>query len=133
MVKPYYSKKVIEHFLHPKNFGKIKDASGIGDTQNLKCGDIMKIYIKVEKKKGEEVIQDIKFETFGCGHAISISDMICELAKGRTLKEALRIGYEDIASEIGPIPPVKVHCASLAKSGLKAAIEDYRKKKLAKS
>ena len=128
-MRPYYSKKVIEHFLHPKNFGKIKDANGIGDTQNLRCGDIMKIYIKVKKEKDKEIIKDAKFETFGCGHAISISDMICDLVKGKTIKEALRIGYEDIADEIGPIPPVKVHCAHLAQAGMKAAIEDYQKRK----
>ncbi|MBA7699138.1 Iron-sulfur cluster assembly scaffold protein IscU [subsurface metagenome] len=128
-MRPYYSKKVIEHFLHPKNFGKIKDASGIGDTQNLRCGDIMKIYIKVKKEKDKEIIKNAKFETFGCGHAISISDMICDLVKGKTIKEALRIGYEDIADEIGPIPPVKVHCAHLAQAGMKAAIDDYQKRK----
>ena len=123
-MRPYYSKKVIEHFLHPKNFGKIKDASGIGDTQNLRCGDI-----KVKKEKDKEIIKNAKFETFGCGHAISISDMICDLVKGKTIKEALRIGYEDIADEIGPIPPVKVHCAHLAQAGMKAAIDDYQKRK----
>ena len=130
-MQPYYSKKIIERFLHPKNFGKIENADGIGDTQNLRCGDIMKIYIKVIKngkeKKGE-VIKDAKFETFGCGHAIAISDMICELVKGKTFAEALKIGYEDIAKEMGPVPPVKIHCAHLAQAGLKAAIEDYQKK-----
>lgn len=127
-MQPYYSKKIIKHFLHPKNFGKIKKADGIGDTKNLRCGDIMKIYIKVKKEKDREVIEDAKFETFGCGHAIAISDMICDLVKGKTLEEALKVGYEDIADKVGTIPQVKVHCAFLAQTGLKAAIEDYQKK-----
>ncbi len=88
----------------------------------------MKIYIKVEKKGGKETIKDAKFQTLGCGHAIAISDMICELIKGKTFEEALKIGYEDIAEEIGEVPPAKIHCAHLAQAGVKAAIEDYKKK-----
>jgi len=122
----YYSKKVLEHFLHPKNMGKIKDADGIGDTQNLRCGDVMKIYIKVEKKKGQEVIKEAKFETLGCGHAVSISDMICDLIKGKTLVQALKVGFQDIAPALGPIPPAKVHCVHLAEAAVKSAIEDYK-------
>lgn len=124
----YYSKKIIDRFLHPKNLGKIKDADGIGDTTNLRCGDVMKIYIKVEKKGEKEIIQDAKFETLGCGHAVAISDMICDLVKGKTFKEAQKIGYEAIADEIGPIPPVKIHCAKLAQTAIKGAIEDYKAK-----
>jgi len=124
----YYSKKIIDRFLHPKNLGKIKDADGIGDTTNLRCGDLMKIYLKIEKKGGKEIIKDAKFETFGCGHAISISDMICDLVKGKTLDEALKIGYEAIIDELGPIPPVKMHCAKLAQTAMKAAIDDYKNK-----
>ena len=124
----YYSKKIIDRFLHPKNLGKIKDANGIGDTTNLRCGDLMKIYLKIEKKGGKEIIKDAKFETFGCGHAISISDMICDLVKGKTLDEALKIGYEAIIDELGPIPPVKMHCAKLAQTAMKAAIDDYKNK-----
>ncbi len=127
-MEQYYSKKIIEHFLHPKNLGKIKDADGVGDTQNLKCGDVMKIYLKIGKIGGKEIVKDAKFETMGCGHAIAISDMICELVKGKTLPEALKVGYEQIAKEIGPVPPVKMHCAHLAQAGVKAAIEDYKKK-----
>lgn len=122
----YYSKKIIERFLHPKNVGKIKNADGVGDTTNLRCGDLMKIYIKVDKEK--EIIKDAKFETMGCGHAIAISDMICDLVKGKTFKEALKVGYEQIAEEIGPIPPVKIHCAKLAQTAVKGAIEDYQAK-----
>jgi nitrogen fixation NifU-like protein len=125
----YYSQKIIDHFLNPKNMGKIKDANAIGDTQNLKCGDIMKIYLKVEKRRSKEVIKDAKFETMGCGHAIAISDIICELIKGKSLTEALKIGYQDIVKEIGHVPPQKVHCAHLAQQGVKMAIENYLKKK----
>lgn len=123
-MKPYYSKKVLEHFLHPKNLGKIKDASGVGDTQNMRCGDVMKLYIKVEKG----IIKDIKFETMGCGHAIAISDMMCELIKGKTIEKALKIDYDDIVKELGFIPPAKVHCSYLAKSAFKAAVDDYNQK-----
>jgi len=125
----YYSKKVIEHFTNPKNMGELKDANGVGDTKNLKCGDVMKIYIKVEEKDGKETIKDARFQTLGCGHAIAISDMICELVKGKTLEEALKIGYEDIKKEIGEVPAVKNHCAGLAQAGVKAAIEDYKSRK----
>lgn len=130
MEKPYYSKAIIERFLHPKNVGKIKDADGVGDTQNLRCGDIMKIYIKVGEKEGKEIITDAKFETMGCGHAVAISDMMCDLVKGKTFAEAMKVGYEDIADEIGPVPPVKVHCAKLAQAAIKAAIENYKNKKI---
>lgn len=126
---PYYSKKVMEHFLHPKHLGRINNASGKGDTQNLKCGDVMKIYIKIEKKKGKERIVDAKFETLGCGHAISISDMICGLAEGKTLQEAKRIKFQDIADEVGEIPQPKLHCVRLAEIALKSAIKDYERKK----
>ena len=128
-MEPYYSKKVIEHFIHPKNLGKMKDANAIGDTQNLRCGDIMKIYLKIEEKNGQEIIEDAKFETMGCGHAIATSDMICDLIKGKTLAEALKVGYEDIAKEIGQIPPQKAHCIHLAQQGVKMAIENYKKHK----
>ncbi|MFH1423377.1 MAG: iron-sulfur cluster assembly scaffold protein [Candidatus Nealsonbacteria bacterium] len=129
MEKPYYSKAIIDRFMHPKNVGKIKNADGVGDTQNLRCGDIMKIYITVGKKDGKEVIKDAKFETMGCGHAVAISDMMCDLIKGKTFAEAIKVGYEDIADEIGPVPPVKVHCAKLAQTAIKGAIEDYKSKK----
>ncbi|MFH1575511.1 MAG: iron-sulfur cluster assembly scaffold protein [Candidatus Nealsonbacteria bacterium] len=124
----YYSKKIINRFLHPKNVGKIKDASGVGDTTNLRCGDLMKIYLKIEKKGGKEIIKDAKFETMGCGHAVAISDMICDLVKGKTLEQALKVGYEQISEEIGPIPPVKIHCAKLAQTAVKGAIENYKTK-----
>lgn len=128
MASAYYSKEVVNHFLNPQNFGKIKNPEGFGDTQNLKCGDVMKIYIKVKKEKGKEIIKDAKFETLGCAHAISISDMICELIKGKTLAEALKVGYKDIAGKIGELPQTKVHCAHLAETAVKRAIENYKAK-----
>lgn len=120
----FYSKKVMAHFMHPKNLGEIKDADGIGTTENLRCGDSMKIYIKVSKDK----IKDIKFQTLGCGHAISISDMICELAKNKTIEQAKKITLKDVIEELGEIPNQKIHCVSLAEVALKSAIEDYEKK-----
>lgn len=125
-MKPYYSKKVIQHFLNPKNFGKMKNADGIGRVGNPRCGDIMDLFIKVDKK---EIIKDVKFHTLGCAAAIATSDMISELAKGKTLKQALKIKYNSIVDELGYLPKIKVHCASLAEHGLKKAIEDYLSKK----
>ena len=124
-----YSKKVIEHFLHPKHWGKIKNPDGVGDTVNLACGDIMKIYIKLSKKKGKEYIEDLKFETMGCAAAIATSDMICDLAKGKELKEAKKIGFKDIADELGSLSAQKIHCARLAETALKMAIKEYERKK----
>ncbi len=128
-MRPYYSKKVIKHFLHPKNFGEIRNPDGIGDTENLRCGDVMKIYIKVKKGKGKEIIKEVKFETMGCAPAIASSDMICQMVKGKTLDEALKIGYKDIADKLGRLPPLKIHCAKLAQTAIRAAIENYKNKK----
>ncbi len=119
----------MEHFLHPRHLGKIKDANGVGDTQNLRCGDVMKIYIKVEKKDGKERIKEAKFETLGCGHAIAISDMICALAEGKTLKQAKKITFDDIAEQVGEVPKPKLHCIRLAETALKSAIKDHESKK----
>lgn len=113
--------------MHPKNLGKFDDADGVGTTENLRCGDAMKIYLKVDKKNERAYIKDIKFETLGCGHAIAISDMICELAKGKTISEAKAIKFNDVLSEIGEVPKPKQHCVSLAETALKLAIEDYEK------
>ena len=124
-----YSKKVIEHFLHPKHWGKVRNLDGVGNTVNLACGDIMKIYIKVGKKKGKEYIKTVKFETMGCAAAIAASDMICDLAEEKTLKEAKKIGFKDIADELGSLPVQKIHCAHLAETALKMAIKDYERKK----
>ena len=125
-----YNKKVLAHFQRPKNQGVIKNASGVGQVGNLICGDIMKIYIKIAKnKKGEEIIADIKFQTLGCGAAIATSSMLTEMAKGKTIAEALKIGKLDIAKELGGLPPVKLHCSILAHEGLREAVKNYENKK----
>lgn len=119
-----YSEKVMEHFMNPKNMGELEDADGVGEVGNPTCGDLMKIYIKVE----DDIITDIRFQTFGCGAAIATSSMITELARGKTLDEALDITRDDVAANLDGLPPVKMHCSNLASDALKAAIEDYRKK-----
>lgn len=125
-----YSKKVLEHFTKPHNQGKIKNADGIGTVGNPKCGDIMRLYIKVTKnKQGEETIKDVKFETLGCGAAISTSSMATDLAKGKTLKEALAITNKSVAEELGGLPSAKMHCSNLAADALHAAIKNYKTKK----
>jgi nitrogen fixation NifU-like protein len=125
-----YSKKVIQHFTKPHNQGKIKKPDGVGMVGNPVCGDLMKIYIKVRNDKEQgEAIEDIKFETLGCASAIATSSMITDLAKGKSLSEALKISRNDVAEALEDLPPIKMHCSNLAADGLKAAIEDYRKKK----
>jgi nitrogen fixation NifU-like protein len=124
-----YSKKVMQHFIHPKNVGEIKDADGIGKVGNPICGDIMYVYIKVAKKNGKEIIKNIKFKTMGCAAAIATSSMITELAKGKTLKEAMKITRNDVANELGGLPPIKMHCSNLAADALHEAIKNYMKKK----
>ena len=121
-----YSKKVIEHFRNPHNYGKIKDPDGKGKAGNPLCGDILWIYIKVGKnKKKEEIIKDIKFETCGCVAAISSSSIVTDLVKGKTLKEALELKESEIIKNLGGLPLVKSHCSVLATSALKNAIYDY--------
>ncbi len=126
--KPYYSKKVIEHFMYPKNFGRLKNADGVGKVGNPACGDVMELYLKIKKIGDTAVIKDVKFHTMGCAAAIATSDMACELIKGKTIQEALKINYQDIVDGLGDLPPIKIHCSILAKQGLKAAIEDYQEK-----
>jgi nitrogen fixation NifU-like protein len=120
-----YSEKVLDHFRNPRNVGEIEDPDGVGTVGNPVCGDVMSIYIKVNDDK----IEDIKFKTFGCGAAIATTSMTTELAKGKTLDEALEITRQDVADELGGLPPVKMHCSNLAADALHEAIEDYRKKK----
>jgi nitrogen fixation NifU-like protein len=125
-----YSKKVIEHFARPHNQGAMKNPSGVGMVGNPVCGDLMKIYIKVAKNKADkEYIKDIKFETLGCASAIATSSMITDLAKGKTLEEALRITRNDVADALEGLPPIKMHCSNLADDGLHEAIKDYQSKR----
>ena len=119
----------MDRFLNPKHMGCLGDANGIGDTKNLRCGDIMKIYIKVAERDNEEIIEDVSFETLGCGAAIAISDMICELAKGKTIEQAKKITFDDISKQVGEVPQPKLHCIRLAETALKSAIADYEKQK----
>ncbi|WP_456475831.1 iron-sulfur cluster assembly scaffold protein [Candidatus Pyrohabitans sp.] len=125
-----YSETLIDHFRNPRNMGRMENPDGVGKVGNPACGDVMYIYIKVGKNEnGKEVIEDIKFETFGCAAAIGTSSMVTELAKGKTLEEAEKISKADVADAVGGLPPIKMHCSLLASDGLKAAIEDYRKRK----
>lgn len=125
-----YTKKVIEYFKHPKNMGRMKNPDGVGKVGNPVCGDVMWLYIRVGKdKKGNEVIQNIKFETFGCVAAIATSSVITDLAKGKTLTEAMKIDREKIVKSLGGLPPIKIHCSILAASALTEAIYDYLSKK----
>ncbi|MDD3177965.1 MAG: iron-sulfur cluster assembly scaffold protein [Candidatus ainarchaeum sp.] len=123
-----YSKKVKEHFLHPHNMGKIKNADGIGKLGNPACGDVMYIYLKIIKKNEKEIIKDIKFQTMGCAAAISTSSMITDIVKGKTLEEAFKITNKDVAKELDGLPPIKMHCSNLAADVLKEAIKDYYNK-----
>jgi len=123
-----YSKEVIKQFLHPKNMGFIKDADGVGKVGNIVCGDQMILYIKVKDKKGKKVIDDIKFESFGCAAAIATSSMITEMAKGKEIGEAAKLKRDDVAQELGGLPPIKMHCSNMAAQALHKAIEDYKSK-----
>ena len=117
-----YTEQVMDHFMNPRNMGEMEDASGVGTVGNAKCGDIMRIYIKVEN----DVITDVKFKTFGCGAAIATSSKATELVKGLTLDEALKITNKMVMDALGGLPPVKVHCSVLAEEALHAAIQDYK-------
>jgi len=117
-----YTEQVMDHFMHPRNVGEIEDASGIGEVGNAKCGDIMKIYIKVENN----VIVDVKFQTFGCGAAIATSSRATEMVMGKTIEEALAVTNKQVMESLGGLPPVKHHCSVLAEEALHAAIEDYK-------
>ncbi len=119
-----YSEKVMEHFQHPRNVGEITDANGIGNVGNPVCGDIMRLYIKVEN----DIITDAKFKTFGCGAAIATSSMVTELVKGKTLKEALEVSNRAVVEALGGLPPIKMHCSVLAEDALRSAIKDYLQK-----
>ena len=120
-----YSEKVMDHFAHPRNVGEIEDADGVGEVGNAKCGDIMKMYIKVEGN----TITDVKFKTFGCGAAIATSSMATELIKGKTIDEALQLTNRAVMEALDGLPPVKVHCSVLAEQAIKAALSDYYRRR----
>jgi len=121
-----YTDRVIDHFRHPKNMGRLAEYSAIGKVGNIVCGDVMWLYIKVEKDaQGRETIADISWETFGCTAAIATSSMVSALAKGKTLDEAIAITNRDVAQELGGLPPVKMHCSALAADALNEAIYAY--------
>ncbi|MEO0080444.1 MAG: Fe-S cluster assembly scaffold protein NifU [candidate division WOR-3 bacterium] len=120
-----YSEKVLDHFRNPRNVGEIKDADGVGEVGNPVCGDMMTFYIKVKDGR----LSDVKFKTFGCGAAIAVSSMVSEMAIGKTLEEALQITNEQVARELGGLPPNKLHCSNLGADALHAAIRDYLRKK----
>ncbi|MCJ7792382.1 MAG: iron-sulfur cluster assembly scaffold protein [Candidatus Marinimicrobia bacterium] len=125
----FYSEKVMDHIRHPRNLGEMKNPDGIGTEGNPICGDTMRLFIKVGKKKDKEYIEDIKFQTLGCGAAIASSSMLTTMVKGKTLKAVEKISREAIAAELGGLPPEKIHCSVLAADALRKAIADYRKKK----
>lgn len=116
-----YSDKVMDHFRNPRNVGVLEDANGIGEVGNAKCGDIMKIYLKIEN----DMIADVKFETFGCGSAIASSSMATELIKGKKVEEALKLTNKAVTEALDGLPPQKIHCSVLAEEAIKGAIEDY--------
>ena len=116
-----YSEKVMDHFQHPRNVGVIEDANGVGEVGNAKCGDIMKIYLKIE----DDIIKDVKFETFGCGSAIASSSMATELIKGKTIEEALAVTNKQVVDALGGLPAYKLHCSVLAEESIKTAVKNY--------
>jgi nitrogen fixation protein NifU and related proteins len=122
-----YSELVMEHFRNPRNMGSIEDADGVGEVGNPQCGDMMRITIKVK----EGILEDIKFQTLGCGAAVATSSMVTEMAKGKSLDEAITISNKAVAEALGGLPPAKMHCSNLAADGLRAAIEDYRARQAA--
>lgn len=119
-----YSEKVMEHFTNPQNVGEILDADGMGEVGNAKCGDIMRMYLKIE----DNIIEDVKFKTFGCGSAIASSSMATELIKGKTIEEAMSVTNKAVAEALDGLPPIKMHCSVLAEQAIKSALLDYSKK-----
>ena len=123
-----YNPKVMKYFMHPKNMGTLKHPDGVGKVGNIICGDIMWLYIKVTKKHNKEIIKDARFKTIGCAAAIASSSLVTEIAKGKTLNEALKLKKEDVLKQLGGLPPIKIHCSLLAIDALKEAIYNYLKK-----
>lgn len=123
-----YSKKVMEHIRHPRNMGEIKNPDGVATVGNSVCGDIMRLFLKIEKKKGKDFVKDVKFQTLGCGAAIATSSMITLMIKGKPLSEVEKITKKAVADALGGLPSSKLHCSVLAADALRKAIKDYRKK-----
>ncbi len=121
-----YSEKVMDHFRNPRNLGKMEEADGVGEVGNAKCGDIMRMYIKVDPET--QVITDVKFNTFGCGSAIAASSMATEMIKGKPLDEALQLSNKAVVEALDGLPAQKIHCSVLAEEAVQAAVEDYRKR-----
>ena len=121
-----YSEKVLDHFTHPRNVGEIEDANGVGEVGNAKCGDIMKIYLKVSD---DGIIEDVKFKTFGCGAAIATSSMATDLVKGKTIPEALKLTNKAVMEALDGLPAIKIHCSVLAEQAIKAAVSDYYRRR----
>ena len=121
-----YSEKVMEHFAHPRNVGEIEDANGVGTVGNAKCGDIMQISLRIND---EGIIEDVGFKTFGCGAAIATSSMATEMIKGKSIEEALQLSNSAVVEALEGLPPAKIHCSVLAEEAVKAALEDYYKRK----
>ena len=119
-----YTEKVMDHFANPRNVGELADANAIGEVGNAKCGDIMKIYMRIE----DDIIKDISFKTFGCGAAVATSSMATEMVKGKSIKEALTLTNKAVMEALGGLPPAKVHCSVLAEEAINAAIADYYKR-----
>lgn len=119
-----YSEKVMDHFAHPRNVGELADANGVGEVGNSRCGDIMKMFIKVK----DNVIEDVSFKTFGCGAAVATSSMATEMVKGKTIAEALALTNKAVAEALDGLPPIKMHCSVLAEDAIKAALIDYYKR-----
>lgn len=120
-----YSDKVMDHFMNPRNMGELENPSGVGEVGNATCGDIMKVYLDIDENK---IIQDVKFQTFGCGSAIATSSMSTEMIKGKSVDEAMQVTNKAVAEALDGLPPVKMHCSVLAEQAIKSALQDYAQK-----
>ena len=120
-----YSEKVMDHFMHPRNVGEMENPSGVGEVGNAKCGDIMRMYLKIDEN---DIITDVKFKTYGCGTAIASSSMATELIKGKSINEAINLSNKEVAENLDGLPPIKMHCSVLAEEAIKAALYDYQEK-----
>ena len=120
-----YSEKVFDHFRHPRNVGEMENPSGVGEVGNAKCGDIMRMYLKIDEN---DIITDVKFKTYGCGTAIASSSMATELIKGKSINDAINLSNKEVAENLDELPPIKMHCSVLAEEAIKAALYDYQEK-----